>query len=77
MMKAEAQWRKPLHCFNLPLMCEQQSWHKVYQRCRGKGEGTLDTTVAVMATKIELPTYKPLQLYSLCFLYKLDNRCLL
>ena len=25
LMKAEAQLRKPLHCLNLPLMCEQQS----------------------------------------------------
>ena len=25
LMKAEAQLSKPLHCLNLPLMCEQQS----------------------------------------------------
>ena len=34
---------------------------------RGKWEGPLDTTVAVMATKIELPTYKPLPIVFIMF----------
>ena len=67
-MKAEAQLRKPLHCLNLPLMCEQQSQHEVHQRCRGKGEETPDTTVAVMAIKkLDDQLTNHSQLYSLCF----------
>ena len=67
-MKAEAQLRKPLHCLNLPLMCEQQLQHEVHQRCRGKGEGTPDTTVAAMATKkLDDQLSNHSQLYSLCF----------
>ena len=56
----------PLHCLNLLLMCERQLQHEVHQRCRGKGEGTSDTTVVVMATKnldYQLPNH--FQMYSL------------
>ena len=77
LMKAEAQLRTPLHCFNLRLMCEQQPQHEVHQRFRGKREGTPDTRVAVKATK----KLDNLQTIPNCihyvFLYKLDNRCLL